>query len=134
MPSAPRGLPAACQTAPDSADCQLDAGYKVGGWFELGLAPVEGVRGSTTSLDEAVTVAAKDDAASRFGFPTAKAWAKALKGDLDAVVLRALRKEPEQRYASVSHLVEDLQRYRNGERTAARGDASGGWREWFKRR
>ena len=81
-----------------------------------------------------VAAAAKDDAASRFGFPTAKAWAKALKGDLDAVVLRALRKEPEQRYASVSHLVEDLQRYRNGERTAARGDASGGWREWFKRR
>jgi|JI10StandDraft_1071094.scaffolds.fasta_scaffold72223_4 hypothetical protein len=44
VPSAPRGLPAACQAAPDSADCRLDAGYKVGGWFELGLAPVEGVR------------------------------------------------------------------------------------------
>ncbi len=24
--------------------CQVDAGFKVGGWFELGLAPVEGFR------------------------------------------------------------------------------------------
>lgn len=44
VPNAPRALPAACQTAPDSEGCRFDAGYKVGGWFELGLAPVEGVR------------------------------------------------------------------------------------------
>lgn len=44
VPNGPRELPAACATEPDGADCKLDAGYKVGGWFELGLAPVEGVR------------------------------------------------------------------------------------------
>lgn len=44
VPNAPRALPPVCQTAPDGAGCKLDAGYKVGGWFELGLAPTEGVR------------------------------------------------------------------------------------------
>jgi len=44
VPNAPRDLPAACQAGAESAGCKLDAGYKVGGWFELGLAPVEGVR------------------------------------------------------------------------------------------
>lgn len=34
-----------------------------------------------------------------------------LKGDLDAILLMALRKEPEQRYSSVAHFGEDLQRH-----------------------
>ncbi|MES1195604.1 MAG: serine/threonine-protein kinase [Steroidobacter sp.] len=33
------------------------------------------------------------------------------KGDLDAIVMKALRKEPEHRYSSVEHLIEDLNRY-----------------------
>lgn len=44
VPNAPRGLPPACQSDTDSDACAFDAGYKVGGWFGLGLAPVEGVR------------------------------------------------------------------------------------------
>ncbi len=44
VPNAPRDLPAACQAGVDADGCRLAAGYKVGGWFELGLAPVEGVR------------------------------------------------------------------------------------------
>jgi serine/threonine-protein kinase len=34
-----------------------------------------------------------------------------LRGDLDAIVLKALREEPERRYASVAELVGDLRRY-----------------------
>jgi eukaryotic-like serine/threonine-protein kinase len=37
-----------------------------------------------------------------------------LAGDLDAIVLLALRKEPERRYASVEHLREDLERHLKG--------------------
>lgn len=37
-----------------------------------------------------------------------------LNGDLDAVVLRALRKEPQQRYASPEALAEDIERYLAG--------------------
>lgn len=37
-----------------------------------------------------------------------------VQGDLDNIVLRALRKEPGERYASVGELVEDLERHRAG--------------------
>jgi serine/threonine-protein kinase len=40
--------------------------------------------------------------------------------DLDTIVLKALRKEPERRYSSVEALTEDLRRYRAGEPVEAR--------------
>jgi formylglycine-generating enzyme required for sulfatase activity len=45
-----------------------------------------------------------------------------LRGDLDAIVMQALRKEPERRYESVEAMVEDLQRYLQGFAVRARGD------------
>jgi tetratricopeptide (TPR) repeat protein len=46
-----------------------------------------------------------------------------LRGDLDNIVLTALNKEPERRYGSVDHFVDDLVRYRTGLPVAARGDS-----------
>ncbi len=43
-----------------------------------------------------------------------------LRGDLDAIVLKALRKEPQARYASVTELAEDLDRYLDGRPVLAR--------------
>ncbi|MEQ8762744.1 MAG: protein kinase [Planctomycetota bacterium] len=43
--------------------------------------------------------------------PGAASWSRRLKGDLDNVVLKALRKEPGRRYATVEHLADDLRRY-----------------------
>jgi serine/threonine protein kinase len=40
--------------------------------------------------------------------------ARALRGDLDTIVARALRKEPERRYGSAEQLSEDLRRYLEG--------------------
>ncbi len=48
-----------------------------------------------------------------------------LRGDLDHVVLKAMRKEPGQRYASPAALAEDLQRYLDREPIQAR---QGSWR------
>jgi serine/threonine protein kinase/tetratricopeptide (TPR) repeat protein len=48
-----------------------------------------------------------------------------LAGDLDAIVLMALRKEAERRYASVSHLADDLRRYRKGLPVHAHRDSIG---------
>ena len=43
-----------------------------------------------------------------------------LEGDLDVIVLKALRKEPERRYPSVTELVEDLRRHAGGLPVSAR--------------
>ena len=47
---------------------------------------------------------------------------KILSGDLDALILKALRKEPEYRYNSVDQLIEDLERYQKGLPMVARKD------------
>ncbi len=48
-----------------------------------------------------------------------------LRGDLDVIVMKALRIEPERRYISVEALREDLQRHRSGLPVLARGDPWG---------
>ncbi|HSX62344.1 MAG TPA: serine/threonine-protein kinase [Tahibacter sp.] len=48
-----------------------------------------------------------------------------LRGDLDAIVLKALRKQPAQRYASVGEFVADVQRYLRHQPVLAR---RGNWR------
>lgn len=47
-----------------------------------------------------------------------------LAGDLDTILLTALRKEPERRYRSVSLFAEDLQRFLAGRPVAARRDST----------
>jgi non-specific serine/threonine protein kinase/serine/threonine-protein kinase len=46
-----------------------------------------------------------------------------LRGDLDMIVLTAMRKEPQKRYASAERFAEDIRRYRRGQTVAARGDS-----------
>ncbi|HXJ92814.1 MAG TPA: serine/threonine-protein kinase [Terriglobia bacterium] len=52
--------------------------------------------------------------ASRTSASLAPLEARELRGDLDHIVLKAMRKEPEQRYASVAAFSEDLLRYLRG--------------------
>lgn len=46
-----------------------------------------------------------------------------LRGDLDTIVLTAMRKEPQKRYASAERLAEDIRRYRQGQTVTARGNS-----------
>ncbi|MEJ2320244.1 MAG: serine/threonine-protein kinase [Gemmatimonadales bacterium] len=48
-----------------------------------------------------------------------------LKGDMDRIVLMALRKEPERRYASAEQLAEDVERYLEGLPVIAQDDSAG---------
>jgi eukaryotic-like serine/threonine-protein kinase len=48
--------------------------------------------------------------------------ARQLRGDVDRIVLTALAKEPERRYASVEALAADIRRFLDGRPIAARGD------------
>jgi serine/threonine-protein kinase len=49
--------------------------------------------------------------------------ARGLRGDLDAIVTKCLRREPSRRYATVHELVRDLKSSLRGEAVLARGDA-----------
>ena len=50
---------------------------------------------------------------------------RALAGDLDTIVMKALRKEPERRYGTARELAEDLRRHLEGRPIAARPDTVG---------
>jgi serine/threonine-protein kinase len=54
-----------------------------------------------------------------------RATARALAGDVDRIVLAALRKEPARRYATVAQLAEDLERYLAGRPVRAQRDTLG---------
>ena len=51
---------------------------------------------------------------------TSTRWPNQLRGDLDAIIGKAMRKEPRERYESVEQLAADLQRYLDGYPVAAR--------------
>ena len=60
--------------------------------------------------------------------------ARELRGDIDRIVLLALRKDPAARYSSVERLDEDIARFLAGQPVSARGDALGyRLRKWLAR-
>lgn len=73
--------------------------------------------------DGGVSGAAWD--ASRARGTTAERLRRRLAGDLDTIVLMAMRKEPERRYGSVAALVDDLKRHLDGLPVGARPDTLG---------
>ncbi|HTB15883.1 MAG TPA: serine/threonine-protein kinase [Bryobacteraceae bacterium] len=59
---------------------------------------------------------------------------KKLSGDLDIIILKALRKEPPKRYLSVEQFSEDVRRYLDGRPVTARIDSRGyRWRKFVRR-
>jgi serine/threonine-protein kinase len=81
--------------------------------FELltGQRPHE--QGSPTTAELARRVVAEDPPlASSVVAPDERSWAsRDLAGDLDAILAKALRREPDRRYSSAEQLAEDLDRY-----------------------
>ena len=73
-------------------------------------------------------VAREDRNALPFASPTEgdrRRLERRLRGDLDTILLAALRREPERRYASVTALAGDLRRHRDGQPVKARPDTFG---------
>lgn len=85
--------------------------------FELlsGRLPFAHRSGSSRELEAAVL---REDP------PLPSSFRPALRGDLDAIVLRAIRKEPDRRYPSVSALIEDIRRHRERRPALARRSAA----------
>jgi serine/threonine-protein kinase len=68
-------------------------------------------------------VVGRDAAAAAARATTSQQLARALRGDLDTIVARALRTAPEERYPTVDAFYSDLQRYLAGEPVQARPDS-----------
>ncbi|MEK7330512.1 MAG: serine/threonine-protein kinase, partial [Candidatus Eisenbacteria bacterium] len=67
---------------------------------------------SATSLDQLRREVLEEEPVPPSGLRSE--WRHPLRGDLDNIVLTALRKEPQRRYPSVEALLADLERYREG--------------------
>ena len=86
-----------------------------------GLSPSEVERVICTTMPSRPSTAVPQLAASA----QTRAARRRLRGDLDNIVLKALRKEPDRRYASVAELSDDLRRYQEGLPVEARSDTVG---------
>ncbi|MEI6667486.1 MAG: serine/threonine-protein kinase [Acidobacteriota bacterium] len=54
-----------------------------------------------------------------------KATARALRGELDAILTKAMQRDPQRRYATADALAQDIQRHLQGETVSARPDSLG---------
>jgi predicted negative regulator of RcsB-dependent stress response len=107
--------------------------------YALGLTLYELLSGRRAQIFGAITAqaveqvichaapAAPSAAAAAAPLPETRARARALAGDLDTIVLTALRKEPEARYRSARAMANDVQRYLTGLPVTARRDS---W--WYR--
>jgi serine/threonine protein kinase len=90
--------------------------------YELltGAKPYRLKRGSAAELEEAIATADPPKASEAASEPGAT---KALKGDLDAILHKALKKAASQRYATVDALADDVRRHLASEPVSARPDS-----------
>ena len=89
--------------------------------FELraGARPYRLTRGGAAELEEALATA---DAPLASGVAEDPAARRALRGDLDAILNKALKKDAAQRYPTVDAFAQDLRRHLAGDSVAARPD------------
>jgi serine/threonine-protein kinase len=90
--------------------------------YELltGAKPYRLKRGSAAELEEAIATADPPRASEAANEPKNKT---ALRGDLDAIVAKTLKKMPQERYGTVESLSRDFNAYLSGSAVAARPDS-----------
>jgi len=90
-------------------------------WLLTGRSPYRSAMSSQAEIERAIC----GDEPVKPSTVVEKREARELKGDLDTVILMALRKEPRRRYASVEQLAEDLRRHLANVPVTARLDTRG---------
>ena len=103
---------------------------KVGLQSSAALSPAQLVKAiieTDPTRPSNIVIPAKGDMAetntnATMRFATPEKLSRLLRGDLDTIVAKALKKNPQERYASVSALADDLRRYLKNEPISARPD------------
>lgn len=88
-------------------------------------------RHETTQREDGETVTVTADTVAELRDGTPAELRRRLSGDLDAIVLKALRKEPGERYGSVAAFADDIKRYLDARPVGASRDS---WRYQVTRR
>ncbi len=86
------------------------------------LSTAEAVVAIRAGVVRAPSEMATAAAALARALPSRERLARELRGELDAIVLMALRREPERRYPTVDALADDVRRHLRGDRVLARRD------------
>ncbi len=122
------GGPAAAALTPDYASPEQIAGQSVttvSDIYSLGVLLFElltGERPGPERSHPSRSVLGAGAASARSS--TIASLSKALSGDLDTIVLKAMKKSPAERYATADAFSEDIERYLEGEPIAARRGSS----------
>src|SRR5215472_1091773 len=89
--------------------------------FELltGRHPTGGAAKSSAALAQSIT----DGEPVRLSAAAPERWRRATRGDLETILAKALKKNPAERYASVTEFADDLRRYLEHQPISARPDS-----------
>jgi serine/threonine-protein kinase len=97
--------------------------------YSLGVVAYELLAGTRPYAFKSALTADWDVLSSEVRAPSTvtreRATARNLRGDLDTIVLKALKKEPGERYAAAAAFADDLDRYLRGDPVVARPDSAG---------
>jgi serine/threonine protein kinase len=97
--------------------------------YSLGVLLYEVLTGTLPIASERNTAAAVEDAVLHGEAPPSssrvkdRAVAKALRGEVDAILAKAMQRQPDRRYATADALALDIERHLNGEPVSARPDS-----------
>jgi len=96
--------------------------------YELltGTLPYNTKRNTAAAIEEAILAGDAPPASTRV---TDRRLAHSLRGDLDAIVGKALKRDPNERYATTDALLFDIQRFLDGQPITARPDST-----WYRLR